>query len=292
MKTTSKSQKGFTVLELLVVIALITIIIIIVIAVLSPSRQKARDSRRIQDIIQTRNALELFHAQYGYYPSTIYGTTPIAQTDNTNTLVATPIFGRVAEAQTNVYFEPFVTSDDPKTGVESFNTSTTEGVWDYNTRDYSRSISDDSKTGTASFNTGTEGLLDYRQDRVFTSGVSSLNTSGSDSKLSRIAQEDNRGPYIPPSVQKQTISPLQTAGFMSETVYDPLNYEYFYLVLNNGQRYHIGALLEREGEAVLGTDADFNSTGLSAVTTNNPARDGFNGELPRMFDVTNTNLRY
>jgi len=61
-------KKAFTLIELLVVISIIALLSSIVLAALNDARAKARDSRRIQDLKQVQNALELFRADYGKYP--------------------------------------------------------------------------------------------------------------------------------------------------------------------------------------------------------------------------------
>jgi len=61
-------KKGFTLIELLVVIAIISLLSSVVLASLNSAREKARDSKRIQDLAQIKNALELYRADNGYYP--------------------------------------------------------------------------------------------------------------------------------------------------------------------------------------------------------------------------------
>lgn len=51
---------GFTLIELLVVMAVISLLSSIIFASLGQARSKARDSRRVQDLIQLRTALELY----------------------------------------------------------------------------------------------------------------------------------------------------------------------------------------------------------------------------------------
>ncbi len=70
------SKKGFTLIELLVVISIIGMLSSVVLASLNSSRVKGRDAKRISDIRQIRNALELHRDVVGYYPSTLTALTP------------------------------------------------------------------------------------------------------------------------------------------------------------------------------------------------------------------------
>lgn len=65
----SKKNKGFTILELLVVIAIIGILSAIIMASLNTSRSKARDAKRVEEIRQLVNALELYYNTTASYPS-------------------------------------------------------------------------------------------------------------------------------------------------------------------------------------------------------------------------------
>lgn len=62
-------NKGFTLIELLVVISIIGILASVVLASLSTARVKAQDSKRISELIQLTNALELYRLDKGTYPS-------------------------------------------------------------------------------------------------------------------------------------------------------------------------------------------------------------------------------
>lgn len=64
-------KRGFTLIELLVVIAIISLLSSIVLASLQGARVKARDSKRVQDLIQLRTALELYYAKNGEYPANV-----------------------------------------------------------------------------------------------------------------------------------------------------------------------------------------------------------------------------
>ena len=67
----SHKIKGFTLIELLVVISIIGLLSSVVLASLNTARAKSRDARRISDIRQIRNALELYKDSTGYYPTTL-----------------------------------------------------------------------------------------------------------------------------------------------------------------------------------------------------------------------------
>jgi len=71
MNSVLKRQNGFTLIELLVVIAIISLLSSIIFASLGQARQKAKDSKRVQDLLEVRKALELYYAQYGRYPDPI-----------------------------------------------------------------------------------------------------------------------------------------------------------------------------------------------------------------------------
>ncbi len=65
-------KKGFTLVELLVVIAIIGILSTLSVVSLNSARAKARDARRLSDIKQIRTALEMYFDSNMSYPD---GTT-------------------------------------------------------------------------------------------------------------------------------------------------------------------------------------------------------------------------
>lgn len=64
-----KKSKGFSLIELIVVIAIIALLSTIVLAALGNARQKGRDSRRVSDLRQIRNALQLYYTANKSYPT-------------------------------------------------------------------------------------------------------------------------------------------------------------------------------------------------------------------------------
>lgn len=63
-------QSGFTLIEILVVVAIIGIIASVVMVSLSTARSKGRDARRKADLVQLQKALELYENTNSNYPDT------------------------------------------------------------------------------------------------------------------------------------------------------------------------------------------------------------------------------
>ena len=64
-----KKQKGFTIVELLIVIVVIGILATLVIVTFAGIQQKARNTARQTDINALASHVEAFYAQNGYYPT-------------------------------------------------------------------------------------------------------------------------------------------------------------------------------------------------------------------------------
>ncbi len=76
MKSFSNRQKGFTLLELLVVISIIALLSSVILAATTVARSKARDSKRLEDFHGIRVALESYYQENNAYPVTFSGLTP------------------------------------------------------------------------------------------------------------------------------------------------------------------------------------------------------------------------
>ncbi|MDB5187707.1 MAG: gspG [Candidatus Kaiserbacteria bacterium] len=72
--TYSHSRKGFTLVELLVVISIIGILSSIVLASMSKARSQSRDGKRITDIKQIQLAIGLYYDANNKFPLTISST--------------------------------------------------------------------------------------------------------------------------------------------------------------------------------------------------------------------------
>jgi len=81
-------QKGFTLIELLVVIAIIGLLSSVVLASLATAREKSRDARRVSDIRQIAQALELYFDDNEAYP-----TCSTAFLDNQSNCLTTALVG-------------------------------------------------------------------------------------------------------------------------------------------------------------------------------------------------------
>jgi prepilin-type N-terminal cleavage/methylation domain-containing protein len=68
-KINFKNQKGFTLIELMVVVAIISLLSGVVLASLDIARSKARDGVRYSDMKQIKNAIELYYSNNGVYPT-------------------------------------------------------------------------------------------------------------------------------------------------------------------------------------------------------------------------------
>ncbi len=66
-----KNQKGFTLLELLVVIGIIGLLASILVVNLTSTRRRARDTKRVADVRNLQTAGEDYYGRSGKYPTTI-----------------------------------------------------------------------------------------------------------------------------------------------------------------------------------------------------------------------------
>jgi prepilin-type N-terminal cleavage/methylation domain-containing protein len=77
-----KKNKGFTLIEILIVVAIISILASIVLVGLGAFRGRGRDARRISDLRSTQNALELYYTKYQAYPSISGGDSWVSLTNS------------------------------------------------------------------------------------------------------------------------------------------------------------------------------------------------------------------
>ncbi len=71
ISTNFKSKsKAFTLIEMLIVITIIALLASLILVGMGGARAKTRDSRRIADLHNVMNGLELYYAKYYFYPDT------------------------------------------------------------------------------------------------------------------------------------------------------------------------------------------------------------------------------
>ncbi len=69
-KLKKNETKGFTLIELLVVITIIALLVTLTIVAFNEARIRARDAKRISDIMEIFKALNLYNNNYQQYPAT------------------------------------------------------------------------------------------------------------------------------------------------------------------------------------------------------------------------------
>lgn len=72
----TNGKKGFTLIEILIVVAIIAILASVVLVGLGPTQQAGRDARRLSDIREVQNGLELYYNKCGYYPGVPEASSP------------------------------------------------------------------------------------------------------------------------------------------------------------------------------------------------------------------------
>lgn len=105
-----KRNKGFTFIELLVVITIIAVIFAAGVVSYTAISKNSRDARRRADLEAIRQALEMCRSLAGSYPLSIYqsGTTGSIICDDTNetvTMTATPLDPRSCESAPEGIYE-------------------------------------------------------------------------------------------------------------------------------------------------------------------------------------------
>jgi type II secretion system protein G len=108
-----KNKKGgFTLIELLVVISIISLLSSVVLSSLNDARAKARDARRMSDIKQIQNALEMYRNDKGEYPILSVSTAGTADTGSET---------RWLSLQSSLVNNKYITAlpTDPKPNIEA-----------------------------------------------------------------------------------------------------------------------------------------------------------------------------
>lgn len=91
-KNINKFQQGFTLVELLIVIAIIGVLAALLMANFIGVRQRARDAQRKSDLKQIQSALELYRSDIGSYPGCTSSSCNFPNTTNPKTCGASALF--------------------------------------------------------------------------------------------------------------------------------------------------------------------------------------------------------
>ncbi len=75
-----RHSRGFTLVELLVVISIMSILTVITVSQFTTAKQKARDVQRKADLSSVAKALELYLVDYGKFPTAANGTINVSGT--------------------------------------------------------------------------------------------------------------------------------------------------------------------------------------------------------------------
>ncbi len=117
---TKSFRRGFTLIELLVVISIIGMLSSIVLASLNDARAKARDARRMSDIKQIQNALELYRADNGEYPTkTGWAMANSSDTSIKNRWESDNVFSLKTALVGGKYIAELPTDPKPTSGITS-----------------------------------------------------------------------------------------------------------------------------------------------------------------------------
>lgn len=73
MKNSFKKNRGFSLIEISIVVGIIGLLAAVTMPTFSLSRQKARDAQRMSDLGRIKVALETFYMHKGYYPPSLCG---------------------------------------------------------------------------------------------------------------------------------------------------------------------------------------------------------------------------
>ena len=71
LKRLNKNKNGFTIIELVIVISVISLFFILSIIGLNITRRKSRDSKRLNDVKQIQEALDLYFNDKSFYPASL-----------------------------------------------------------------------------------------------------------------------------------------------------------------------------------------------------------------------------
>lgn len=109
------NKKGFTLIELVVVIAIIGLLSTLAVVALGSAREKARDSKRLADIKGIQASLEWYFVGNNSYPVT---TEPVTLGDDQHKCLGSNGFNAAGACKSPVYME--VIPSEPQSGQQGY----------------------------------------------------------------------------------------------------------------------------------------------------------------------------
>lgn len=101
-----KNSRGFTLVELLVVVTIIAVLSAIGLTVYSSAQKSGRIAKRVSDLSAIRTALESYYAQNKFYPATFTGATVVWRSE-------CPILGIVTAVASDLVVKDTITTTNP-----------------------------------------------------------------------------------------------------------------------------------------------------------------------------------
>ncbi len=118
-------RQGFTLIEILIVVAIIAILASVVMVGLGPTQQLGRDARRVSDLHEVQTGLELYYNAKGQYPVVTGGSWATLQSTlmgasiNVNTVPNDPTNGKSYQYGTDTNGTTYILGANLESGNSS-----------------------------------------------------------------------------------------------------------------------------------------------------------------------------
>ena len=129
MKPRRKAQEGFTLIEIMVVIAIIGLLATLVVQSLRGATDKAKRTKAMADIAELKTALDRYYIDIGSYPTTDQGLNALVAPPSQGTQVSTGSEdGYIRRIPNDPWGNPYVyQSDGTNYTLKSFGADGAEG---------------------------------------------------------------------------------------------------------------------------------------------------------------------